>query len=714
MIEGNNVTRLRVGLVHNWPGARNSELDIILRIIPLLKSFGHNGIIIDPMGQELDDSGDRISPPIAHDNFDLVLNLHYLNPKMLSGLSYVVNWNPLAYIIDNPITKKPLPIKQFNFIADAFRSHDRVLTAGSTLVDNYVHNLRGASQSTQLADINLPLHTTITAPENVEEIKVNAEGARVFYIGVNWEKLSQNKDKQVRHEGLFEILDQSDEFVFYGLKQQYGIELWEGIENYKGELPFDGGKSIIDVSRQCGITLVLSSEQHRASGLVSTRVFQACAAGTVILSDRNSFLETHFGANIYYFDYGNTAQDTARNILKAVGEIKSDWPTAVARAQYCQQHFLNSFTLDKEIASICEQAKQDLKVNNNLATTLQVANTLSIFCDARNFSFEELHIAYKQFCKQRVLPNNVFLVVNTKQNSNIQGWLSEQPRDVATRLIVSDATFGGVLNQYLDSFCEHVMFYTPNTIWNADHTFQLLAMVTEQAPIVYSPTFVEYTNLLSAHETSEYCIKGLDGGVLKIDENALQRFSVTAFNNANILVSKHILTDNKALRQKLPYFDMGAVFIIIYEHWLYTKSLPLPSFSVTSKWPTKRHYGDLTFNQYSASHVPLALYRDRNMFSALYGHANAFVSERISAWELQQEQELARHDVSTEYEIDALRANLGGISSDVSGLTEKFDSGDFSRQFSLFVYLKHLLRNRPIALSVISKLHRLFAKALKI
>ena len=135
---------------------------------------------------------------------------------------------------------------------------------------------------------------------------------------------------------------------------------------------------------------------------------------------------------------------------------------------------------------------------------------------------------------------------------------------------------------------------------------------------------------------------------------------------------------------------------------------------MSSKWCTKEEYGDLTFNQYSAAKVPSDLYRDRNFFSAVYSEVNSFVSERTAAWELQQQQQLARHDFSSEYEIDAMRASLGGVSSDVSGLTEKFDSGDFSRQFSLFVYLKHLLRNRPLALNIISKLHGLLAKALKI
>jgi hypothetical protein len=77
---------LRIGLVHNWPGARNSELDIILRIIPILESLGHIGVIVDPMGQILDEQGSRLTPLNKCDDFDLVLNLHYLNPKLLSGL----------------------------------------------------------------------------------------------------------------------------------------------------------------------------------------------------------------------------------------------------------------------------------------------------------------------------------------------------------------------------------------------------------------------------------------------------------------------------------------------------------------------------------------------------------------------------------------------------------------------------------------------------
>ena len=706
--------RLRVGLVHNWPGARNSELDIILRITPILQNLGHVGVIIDPMGQELDVNGDRIVPVKAFDNFDLVLNLHYLNPKLLSGLSYTVNWNPLAYITDNPITKQPLPIKQFNFVADAFRSHDRVLSAGSDVVDNYVNALRNGMQPNGLAASKLSFHTTIATPETVDIAKVSHQKAKVFYIGVNWEKLSQSKDKVVRHDGLFETLDASGEFVFYGLREQYGISLWEGIKNYKGELPFDGGKSIVDVSRQCGITLVLSSEQHRESGLVSTRVFQACAAGTVIISDKNPFLEKHFADCVYFFEYGATPRDTAANILTVVNRVKSNWDQAIANAKVCQQRFLQKFALEKEINEICTQALNDIDVRQSRITDFETSTTVSVIVDGRKMSLDELSFAYEQFARQSVRPSDIVLICGIEQKESVSQWLARHKQGLQTRLMVSDSNLGAFIKEYLDTFHSHLMFYIVNSKWAKDHIYNLMLCLSQDSPIIYAPTFVEYESLLSAHETFEFCIKGLDGGMSRLDENVLQRFGITSFNNANFLINKHCIVDNDELLKIMQYFSLGVVFIIAYEHWRKTSILPKLSHAVSSKWCTKEEYGDLTFNQYSAAKVPSDLYRDRNFFSAIYSEVNSFVSERTAAWELQQQQQLARHDVSSEYEIDAMRASLGGVSSDVSGLTEKFDSGDFSRQFSLFVYLKHLLRNRPLALNIISKLHGLLAKALKI
>lgn len=705
---------LRIGLVHNWPGARNSELDIILRVIPIAEKLGHVCVIIDPMGQELTEDGQRCLPHIRHDDFDVVLNLHYLNPKLLSGISYVVNWNPLTYLTHDPITKRSLPIKQFNFIADAFRSHDRVLSAGSGLVDGFVNTLRNETSVSYLPQASLSLHTTIATPPPAVTAPPAPNKAKVFYIGVNWEKLSQSKDKHVRHNGLFEYLDKSNEFAFYGLREQYGIPLWEGISSYQGELPFDGGKSIIEASRKYGITLVLSSQQHRDSELVSTRVFQACAAGTVIISDRNGFLHNYFGNHIYSFDYGDSPKETADNILAQVKHIKDNWEDAQKNALACQRIFADKFALEDEIERLCHQAIVDNASRQRWITQQAEASAVSIVFDVRAVTKDVVENGFQQFSAQNILPTSILLIISQRQASEIHRCLEGNALAPKTRITISDMPLGAVLCEQIPLLDDNIVVYSPNAVWNADHIVNLLANKGLQHDIVYSPTFVEYRNLLEAHETSEYCIKGLDGAITRLDEQCLQRFSVTSFNNATMLFSKRCITENPAVTEKLAYFGIGAVFIIAYEHWLKTGILPKLSPAVTCRWPTSKNYGDMFYNQFSAAFQPATLYRDRNMFSVFYVDINTYVAERVAAWELQQQQQNARSDVSTEYEIDTMRMSLGGISSNVDGLTERFDSGDFSRQFSLLIYIKHLLRNRPMLANGLDRIHTFMAKALKI
>lgn len=318
---------VKLGLVHNWPGKKNSELEIIFRIRASLPA-GFTALLIDPLGYELDDQSKRKKPAlIADGTLDVVINLHYINPKFFSGLSYTVNWNPIEYIISDPITGSPVPTSHLQYLLDCFRSHDRVLGAGSALLDQFIQTSREHSPGIALPDAELYLHTTIASNQiNVAKPTghLDESSFRVFYIGMNWEKMSTSAERKVRHEGLLELLDRSGRFSFFGLREQSGTFLWEGFAHYKGELPFDGGESIIAESKRCGASLILSTEQHRKSGVVSTRIFQACAAGTVIICDENPFVREHFGDAVLYFQYGATNRETADNILAQVGWIEQN------------------------------------------------------------------------------------------------------------------------------------------------------------------------------------------------------------------------------------------------------------------------------------------------------------------------------------------------------------------------------------------------------
>ena len=139
------------------------------------------------------------------------------------------------------------------------------------------------------------------------------QNPRIFYIGVNWERLAVKDGSDSRHGGLLEQLDSAGIVELYGVEILNDVNLWEGFTNYRGELPFDDGESIVKRSNQCGISLVLSSKAHRSSGLVSTRLFQACAARTVIIADNNSFIREHFGDTVITFEYD---EETRILILK--------------------------------------------------------------------------------------------------------------------------------------------------------------------------------------------------------------------------------------------------------------------------------------------------------------------------------------------------------------------------------------------------------------
>mgnify|MGYP000064559463 CR=1 FL=1 len=690
---------LRIGLVHNWPGARNSELDIILRIMPILAHLGHVGIIIDPMGQVLDSSGNRLSPVRRQDDFDLVLNLHYLNPKLLSGLSYAVNWNPLAFIVGDPITQKPLPIKMFNFIVDCFRSHDRVLTAGSPRVDEYVETLRQSIEAQWLVPLKLNLHTTIVSPKEISPITVNVENARVFYIGVNWEKLSTDKDRTIRHEGLFETLDKSGEFVFYGLKEQYGVLLWDGISHYQGELPFDGGDSIIEKSREYGISLVLSSEQHRASGLVSTRIFQACAAGTVIISERNAFIEKHFGDDVYYFDYGDTPQQTAQHIIEAVQECKTDWQHALVKASRCQKRFIDFFALEQEVMTLCEQAQKDISAQD-LFITQNSEWQYSVIIDARKLSTEEIEYSLEQIAYQRLKPKFVYLLIDNKA-------MTLPLYSNVTLLTVNDVKWKGTLGEFLT--CQQYLLgnaflvYSAGFKWSKEHTFQLYEKLAQGEDVAYSPTFVEYEPLLSVHETYEYCIRGLDGGISRIDNMALDRFSVHRFANSNMMISTAILPNVPSVIARLCQFEIAAPWLIMYENWLENRQFPKLCNAITSRWSTESQHTELTYNQYAAADKLTLLHHERNLFVALYGELNPVIQERIPTWEIEQKNTIS--DSPPEYVISSLQDT-------VQGLTERLEKWDISCRFSLC--LRYQLRNRPKVLKVFEQVHKVLVKILRL
>jgi hypothetical protein len=116
---------------------------------------------------------------------------------------------------------------------------------------------------------------------------------KLFYCGVNWDPLRTSKT----YRNCLRMLDETGLMDVYGTE---GMKNWN-LKSYKGELPYDG-KSLIKGIKEAGISLVLHSQEHLDYEVISGRIFEAAAAGAVIISDRHGFVTREFKDAVLYID----------------------------------------------------------------------------------------------------------------------------------------------------------------------------------------------------------------------------------------------------------------------------------------------------------------------------------------------------------------------------------------------------------------------------
>ncbi len=635
-----------IALVHNWPGVKNSEWDIILRIQSILDEYSIESSITDPLGNILGEDTKKTGVAIGATIVpDLVLNFHYSNPRYISSLSYVVNWNPLAYITDNPSTQLPSPLKHLSYYVDCLRSHDRVLSAGSVRMDDFAEAARNGVCTSWLEPVDLTLHTTISSEGCLGIEGLLPDDVKVFYIGVNWEKVSTDKGKNIRHDGLFELLDKSSCFEFYGLETLHGVSLWDGINSYKGELPFDGGLSIVKESSRCGISLILSSEAHRESELVSTRIFQACKAGSVILTDRNPFIEKHFGDSVFYFDYGTSPQSTASNILEQVAYIKNDWDKSCLLAHKAQQIFAEKFPLEKEVHSIVLQAQRDIEqkqlyIEQLASSTVYVLFYCETYCE-QQFTEFVTNVSNQKDCTLKVI------IGGTAENrDSILSFFGHCQFSVEYQIVPKGYSLGYLLcgmKQRAYNNNDHFLVYSPGFLWHDDHLFQLLSLSeTKNYSVCNAPLFIAHQALdTDSREIMEFFIEGMDGGFSLLNQDTIESFDWACFPLGNILLrcsllSSHLERSRHFLVQQL---GLASVFAIL----LGGDKQALGAIGNVPRITAEYQCQTMEFNRFEFDEYAYLLegeqtkQRDRNMLVALLRYVDGIDVHRLdlqaSLWE---------------------------------------------------------------------------------
>lgn len=324
----------RFAVVKLWPGVNAAEDENIARMKNTARDLGIKCVEITPDGILIGSNNERITKK----NCDFVIHLHFETPKAYDVFSFVALWNPLQFYHDWGYEK----------FSKHLLSHDDFLTCNSPWADDHVLRLiindlnHLAPKFTFFHSLSTPIHS----PDQSEN--------KIFYAGINWEKLGKGKS---RHQELLDLLDKDGTLKIYGPKIFQGVDVWEGYKSYVSEIPFDGVSMVNEISK-CGIALVLSSAAHKESQLMSNRLFESLAAGAAIICDENPFAKKHLGDTIFYFDARDPIDQQHKDILKHISWIKQNPEETMQKVKKAQSIFLNTFSLDKSIASLYDGLQQ--------------------------------------------------------------------------------------------------------------------------------------------------------------------------------------------------------------------------------------------------------------------------------------------------------------------------------------------------------------------
>lgn len=353
--------RFQFNLIVTWPDQMSAETEIAHRVVMAAQECGMLCIPIDKNGYILDSEFHRTNQCANRSSFTIVECNH--TPKLFDSFYYLPLWNPPDYFLRD---LNILPQSKDNYLSyDDFlllhkQEHGNIWNHFKMMWVDRPRNMDNAS----VFMTSLPAGLAITP--KLPDIP------KLFYCGMNWEKLFGTKG---RHEGLLKRLDDKGVIKIFGPSENPawgGIHPWEGYECYQYPIPFDG-VSLLKELHDCGVCLALSSAQHRKSKVLSNRIYEACTAGVLTITDEHPLAREMFGDTLLYVDSDpNDPESTYKQVMKHYKWVLEHREQAQKMAERAQHIFLENYTLNHDLKNIVENhanrvkaAEEDLFAQND-------------------------------------------------------------------------------------------------------------------------------------------------------------------------------------------------------------------------------------------------------------------------------------------------------------------------------------------------------------
>jgi hypothetical protein len=374
-MQSNPEVKNRFAVVKLWSelGIKNAEDECFARIKHSACQLGIEVIEILPNGRYLEDPNRVICP----DDVDFVLHLHYQTPKNYDAFSIVALWNPQRFYME----------WDYQRTSRNLLTHNDFLSCGSAPADGMVR--RKIQDSPCHIDEFFTLYPSVH--ENVHPPSLG-EG-KLFYAGINWDVL---QGKGSRHGPVLRLLGETGNLKIFGPKFFMGIDVWKGFNSYQGEIPFDGVSMIHEISKS-GISLVLSSEAHKESELMSSRLFESIAAGALVIADENPFSRKHFGDSLLYVDASQKPPLVADQILAHLEWARANEGEALQKIEKAQKIFSERFSHKSNLTRIFKNLADRKESIRNKVTKTPITHHATIFMLLPDASEDGLRRHIKSF-----------------------------------------------------------------------------------------------------------------------------------------------------------------------------------------------------------------------------------------------------------------------------------------------------------------------------
>lgn len=458
-----------IGIVSPWPKVKNAEFEVIERMKIAIHQIGLDYIIVDSQGEYVEGSHKQLDSHV-----DFLISMHFIAPKFWQNFTYYAIWNPVRFYHD----------AGYSDMMKHVASYDDFLVYGSQPmyqhIKNYLKNSPFEFDNTE---------TTWVAGCAGAHYKPTLDmfnQLKLFYVGINWERIAK---KRGRHHNLLKLFDAANSIKIYGPKKFEGVRPWKGFKNYIGDIPFDG-VSIIKELNSCGISLVLSSDQHKVANSCSSRIYESCHAGCLIISDKNKIVEKEFGDSVLYFQYGKSDEETFQNIMKLYNWACSNKEAALQMAKTSQDIYLRKHEMSVSLQRIITNHPKRLKKHiDRLGPNNRQTISVIIPWTAPNLDgFEELLVQVKS---QSYIHINILVVSDPCTKTELSKIFQEKYPNLKYKLIefsIFEASLiktftpkGNLTTRAIESCTSD--FFTilePGQYWYKDHIASLIEALSNK------------------------------------------------------------------------------------------------------------------------------------------------------------------------------------------------------------------------------------------